>query len=330
MQLLYYEDYMANASDFIVLDCQNDMKEYDQGKEKFKKTHLPRAYHVPIKPILTDDVLYNAGRHPLPKINFLYKLFTILIERHETQKFLVYSDGIDIYSARMIWLLQLMGFTNVYLLNETFSSLRQKYNIDLTVNLEENYRNEQLTYLHEIMEDEVEQHKITSKGKSSLYELYQEVLAEQDNVINYDFVYQLNRNLISTHMDVFDAIKQESLILDVRHNARFIGENEPIDTTAGHIPQTFNLEYEHYIDEGRITIQKLNQLKLEYSHLYNVNRSLQSDIREDRDVILSCGSGLSACMMYVLLQLINVPSSVYAGSYSEWIALDLPILNNIE
>lgn len=102
----------------------------------------------------------------------------------------------------------------------------------------------------------------------------------------------------------------DRLVLDVRAAPRYRGEREPIDPVAGHIPGARNLPLsENLTAEGRFkSPAALHQL---YSKLL--------DGRAPEQLIVHCGSGVTACHTLLALERAGLPgASLYLGSWSEW------------
>jgi thiosulfate/3-mercaptopyruvate sulfurtransferase len=106
--------------------------------------------------------------------------------------------------------------------------------------------------------------------------------------------------------DIADAqavgARGDAVLLDARAPERFRGEAEPVDPVAGHIPGARNLPA---------------------SAAWPVPAEL---LEPGRDVIASCGSGVSACVL--LLALADAgrdDARLYAGSWSDWVARGLPV-----
>lgn len=99
----------------------------------------------------------------------------------------------------------------------------------------------------------------------------------------------------------FDVMNPQdnTVIIDAREHQRFIGETEPIDTIAGHIPRAVNF---HYLDAF---------------HEDGLNRL--AALTDGKEAYVYCGSGLSATPLYAALKEMNRPVKLYPGSYSEWI-----------
>ncbi|UBU49549.1 sulfurtransferase [Cobetia sp. D5] len=105
------------------------------------------------------------------------------------------------------------------------------------------------------------------------------------------------------------AVTDDSL-LDARAEARFRGEQEPVDPVAGHIPGAFcrptpsNLEA-----NGR------------FKDRMSLMRELRSLLPAQGEVIAYCGSGISACQNILAFAIAGLPlPRLYAGSWSDWIS----------
>jgi thiosulfate/3-mercaptopyruvate sulfurtransferase len=97
-----------------------------------------------------------------------------------------------------------------------------------------------------------------------------------------------------------------SIVLDVRSGERFRGEHEPFDPVAGHIPGARNVPYaENLAPDGRF--KSPSEL-----------RALYADLAA-RDLIVHCGSGVTACHTLLALEHAGLPGgALYVGSWSEW------------
>jgi thiosulfate/3-mercaptopyruvate sulfurtransferase len=98
------------------------------------------------------------------------------------------------------------------------------------------------------------------------------------------------------------AARGDAVLLDARAPERFSGETEPVDPVAGHIPGARNLPA---------------------GGAWPVPAEL---LDPERQLIASCGSGVSACVL--LLALADAgrnDARLYPGSYSDWVARGLPV-----
>ena len=97
------------------------------------------------------------------------------------------------------------------------------------------------------------------------------------------------------------------LLLDVRGSSRYRGDEEPLDPVGGHIPGAVNVP--NIGDDGRPTPPDV----------------IAGLVAHPGEVIASCGSGVSACLMLLRLSEAGRDDArLYPGSWSEWLALGLP------
>ena len=117
---------------------------------------------------------------------------------------------------------------------------------------------------------------------------------------------------------VVDALQlQERLddpqltLLDARALPRFLGEAEPIDPVAGHIPGAQCAAFADNLGpDGRFL--PVQQLRERFDAL------LQG--RPAASLIAYCGSGVTACHNLFAMALAGYPlATLYAGSWSDWI-----------
>lgn len=115
--------------------------------------------------------------------------------------------------------------------------------------------------------------------------------------------------------DVKRLIKDDGgAIVDCRSFPRYSGQEEPYDRIAGHIPSAINFPSSELIVDGRI----MEMEKLE-EHF--------QELRKYDEIIVHCGSGISATVNFILLEEIGIKSKLFPGSYSEWVSyLNNPVI----
>ncbi|TDE02709.1 sulfurtransferase [Flavobacterium sandaracinum] len=104
--------------------------------------------------------------------------------------------------------------------------------------------------------------------------------------------------------------KENFLVIDVRENKRYRGENEPIDLIAGHIPGSINIPFSENLNtEGLFLSSK--ELKTKYQEIFAG--------RNPKNIIFHCGSGITACHSLLAIDYagLEIPK-LYVGSWSEW------------
>lgn len=109
-------------------------------------------------------------------------------------------------------------------------------------------------------------------------------------------------------------------VLDARSAGRYAGtEAEPRPgCRSGHIPGAMNLPFDHLIDPQTKTVLPAHCLETRYKN---------TGIDIDSPVVMSCGSGVTACVLALGMHVLNKSNvAVYDGSWSEWgTRNDLPI-----
>ncbi len=120
------------------------------------------------------------------------------------------------------------------------------------------------------------------------------------------------RNLATTQ-DVLHGLNGSAqTLVDARATPRFKGEVEPLDPIAGHIPGALNRPSgQNFLADGRF--KSAAQLHTEFTQLLGQ--------RAPASVVHHCGSGVSAVPNLIAMELAGLgPTSLYAGSWSEWCA----------
>ncbi|MEK7734973.1 MAG: sulfurtransferase [Pseudomonadota bacterium] len=138
------------------------------------------------------------------------------------------------------------------------------------------------------------------------------VTAELPKVQPARFMSAANHSLVVDANEVMRALAADDrLILDARAEERFTGDVEPLDKVAGHIPGAVNAPYEDNLDfSGEFMSDEA--LREHYGALLAG--------RPADEVIVMCGSGVTACHNLVALEHAGLTGAkLYAGSWSEWI-----------
>lgn len=122
----------------------------------------------------------------------------------------------------------------------------------------------------------------------------------------------VNQTLVASIADVETAARGQQLLLDARAPERYRGDVEPIDARAGHIPGAMNAPWmENLSGEPDPTFKSPEALRIHFESL---------GVDHQRDIICSCGSGVTACHDIFALELAGFPGArLYPGSWSEWI-----------
>lgn len=122
----------------------------------------------------------------------------------------------------------------------------------------------------------------------------------------------LQKNKVVDINQVKEKMSDKSAVLiDSRSKDRYLGQTEPLYAKAGHIPGAKNFFWKD-------VLQKDGQWK--------DDEGLQSnfmDLAKDDEIIVSCGSGVSACPNVIGLKMAGYKNvKLYPGSYSDWISYE--------
>ncbi len=98
-------------------------------------------------------------------------------------------------------------------------------------------------------------------------------------------------------------------LIDARDGDRYRGEHEPVDPVAGHIPTAVSLPLSGNLRDDA-TFADPEALRARYE---------AAGVEPDREVVVYCGSGVTACHDILAMELAGLPrATLYPGSWSDW------------
>jgi thiosulfate/3-mercaptopyruvate sulfurtransferase len=104
------------------------------------------------------------------------------------------------------------------------------------------------------------------------------------------------------------GLPPSTLLIDARAGERYRGEKEPVDPVAGHIPGARSAPSSGNLADGRF--RSPDELRERFEAL---------GAGGDRDVVVYCGSGVTACHDLLAMELAGITGArLYPGSWSEW------------
>lgn len=133
------------------------------------------------------------------------------------------------------------------------------------------------------------------------------------------FSAEMNVGAVAMLSDVRMALTDDSAqIVDARSAERFAGtapEPRP-GLRSGHMPRSLNLPFARLIEDGRLASR--DRIEKAFT---------DAGVDLDQPIITSCGSGVTAAILTLALELIGrTPKGLFDGSWAEWASRpDLPV-----
>ena len=105
-----------------------------------------------------------------------------------------------------------------------------------------------------------------------------------------------------------DALEGDRVVLDARAPERYRGEVEPVDPVAGHIPGAHNMPSTSLLAGDGCWLPGPELARLADEH----------GAAGGADVVVYCGSGVTAAVAIAGLAAAGVDAALFPGSWSEW------------
>ena len=127
------------------------------------------------------------------------------------------------------------------------------------------------------------------------------------NRVPAEFVPQLQQQVVDIEAVIARKDRPEVVLVDSRESDRYLGEREPIDIIAGHIPGAVNYPWQEVSDaQGYLLPQALQRRRWE-------------KLKQADEILVYCGSGVTACVNLLSLEIAGIHTGkLYAGSWSDW------------
>jgi thiosulfate/3-mercaptopyruvate sulfurtransferase len=257
----------------MVFDCSFDLANPALGRQQFEDRHIPGAVHIHLDDHLSDKTgadRASGGRHPLPSRETFAARMGDLGFRPDMQAVVYDRQGAN-YCGRLWWMLKWCGHEAVAVLDGGVAAWEQAGGA-----------------LEQGMPQPTRTDKPTP-GFSPGPCLAATASAQE----------------ILQHLG-----KPAQTLIDARATPRFLGEVEPLDPVAGHVPGALNRPFSSNLGvDGRF--KPAGQLREEFEALLAG--------RDPASVVHHCGSGVSAIPNLLAMELAGLGRSrLFPGSWSEW------------
>lgn len=151
-------------------------------------------------------------------------------------------------------------------------------------------------------------------GLEAFKDLGGEISTEDEKSTKGNLNINLQENMKVDMEYVRERLEDKNVVIvDSREYKRYIGEFEPVDKKAGHIPGALNYFWMDILekDDHKVFLKSEEELKKQFSELMDFN-----------EVIVYCGSGITACPNSLALSEVGIKHKLYLGSFSDWISYD--------
>jgi thiosulfate/3-mercaptopyruvate sulfurtransferase len=261
------QDQLTTLTSALIIDCRAKLGDASWGKEQYLAGHVPGAVYANLDTDLAAPP-GSGGRHPLPSQSSWVATLRNWGLQHD-QQVVLYDDALGAYAARAWWMLRWVGHENAAVLDGG------------------------LKYWTGTLETGPFDSEQDQEIQRSRFEPQQPLVTP------------VSVDAISIRTDRHSSGSRQLQLVDARTEARWAGEEEPIDAIAGHIPGALCMPF---------------QDNLTPDGLFLTARQLQDRFAQLTDpIVCYCGSGVTACHNILALDIAGRSADLFVDSWSGWI-----------
>lgn len=261
---------VVNDASVCIFDCRFQLSDSEYGRNEFGAGHIPGAMYVHLDEHLSGAI--NDGQQGRHPLPDVDMFMRKMNGCGVSDSSLViaYDDAGGPFAARLWWLLHWIGHRSVSVLDGGWSAW---------------------------------------KAGAFNVELSDQSSTTAPRDVHSDLTLKLNPSLRTPIEDIYPAQTFSNLV-DSRARERYLGENEPIDPVAGHIPGSLNRPWMDNLNENGIFLDPA-VLRHRFESLYGNNLN----------PVFYCGSGVTGCHNILATQVAGLPMpTLFAESWSGWIS----------
>jgi thiosulfate/3-mercaptopyruvate sulfurtransferase len=264
----------------VVFDVSFDLTNADAGRQQFESGHIEGARYLHLdKHLSAHDAAHalNGGRHPLPRASDFAQTMRGFGVTPSSQVVVYDRQGVN-FCGRAWWMLrELLGHRAVAVLDGGFQAW-------------------QAAALPTATGADAEAQK--GHPEADFEEKWQ--------IAGVPSRFVAMKTIVTTS-------QQGAPIIDARPTPRFLGQVEPLDPVAGHIPGAVSRPFaDNQVlgADGVARFKSPEQLRAEFTAL--LGSTFEAPIHH-------CGSGVSAVPNLIAMELAGFgPQQLYPGGWSEW------------
>ena len=259
----------------MVFDCSFELMKPAEGDAQFESSCIPGALRADLDRHLSakgypGTAPFNGGRHPLPAPQAFVQWLAGCGLTPNTQVVVYDRQGAN-YCGRLWWMLKWVGHESVAVLDGGLQAW------------------------------EAAGGGLARGNPAPKIKTMDPLLLRRPTLAN----------VVSTEAIASSSPARNPLTLvDARARARYLGEVEPLDPVAGHIPGALNRPFQQNLAPDG-TFKTAEVLRQEFLELL--------DGRDPATVVHQCGSGVSAIPNLLAMEIAGLGrTALYPGSWSEW------------
>ena len=267
--------------DLMVFDCSFELMKPAEGDAQFESRCIPGALRADLDRHLSakgypGTAPFNGGRHPLPAPQAFVQWLATCGLTPNTQVVVYDRQGAN-YCGRLWWMLKWVGHESVAVLDGGLQAW------------------------------ETAGGELTRGNPTCSVDPAPDIKTIDPLLLRRPTL----ASVVSTEAIASSISSRSPLTLvDARARARYLGEVEPLDPVAGHIPGALNRPFQQNLAPDG-TFKTAEVLRQEFLELL--------DGRDPATVVHQCGSGVSAIPNLLAMEIAGLGrTALYPGSWSEW------------